>query len=63
MQAFQQFAQADGAEVRNKGGTGLGLSIAKVFMERLGGSIDYETLEGEGSKFFVSLPTGAVASS
>lgn len=53
---FQQFAQADSQEVRNKGGTGLGLSIAKVFIERLGGSIGYDTAEGHGSTFYISLP-------
>jgi PAS domain S-box-containing protein len=53
---FQPFAQAEGPEVRNKGGTGLGLSIAKAFMERLGGTLDYETIQGQGSTFFICLP-------
>jgi PAS domain S-box-containing protein len=53
---FQQFAQADNADVRSKGGTGLGLAIAKLFMERLEGDIRYETTEGEGTTFTISLP-------
>jgi len=53
---FQQFAQADDFDSRNKGGTGLGLSIAKAFMERLGGGIDYHTSEAEGTTFFITLP-------
>lgn len=59
---FQQFAQADSPDHSNKGGTGLGLSIAKVFMERLGGSIDYETVEGAGSTFRICLPTEGLTS-
>jgi signal transduction histidine kinase len=53
---FQPFSQAEGLEVRNKGGTGLGLSIAKAFMERLDGTVDYESIEGQGSTFFICLP-------
>jgi signal transduction histidine kinase len=60
---FQPFAQAEGPEVRNNGGTGLGLSIAKVFMERLGGTVDYETIEGQGSTFFICLPIQRLTSS
>ncbi|MFL6606327.1 MAG: ATP-binding protein [Steroidobacteraceae bacterium] len=60
---FQPFAQAEGPEVRNKGGTGLGLSIAKAFMERLGGTVDYETIEGQGSTFFICLPIERLTSS
>jgi len=53
---FQKFAQADGSDSRTKGGTGLGLSIAKTLMERLGGTIDFESSEGQGTTFRVSLP-------
>ena len=56
---FQQFAQADSPEVRNKGGTGLGLSIAKLFMERLGGGIGFETAAARGTTFWISLPIEA----
>lgn len=57
---FQQFAQADNPDIRNRGGTGLGLSIAKVFMERLGGTIDFTTAEGAGSTFSIYLPCEAL---
>ena len=53
---FQKFAQADSSDSRAKGGTGLGLSIAKTLMERLGGSIDFESSDGRGTTFRVSLP-------
>jgi signal transduction histidine kinase len=59
---FHQFAQADSSDSRNKGGTGLGLSIARAFMERLDGGIDYETVAGEGTTFFITLPLYATSS-
>lgn len=37
-------------------GTGLGLAMSKRIVEQAGGSIWFETLEGEGTSFFVSLP-------
>lgn len=57
---FQRFAQADGADSRQKGGTGLGLSICKTIVEEHGGRIGFETAEGKGTSFFVDLP--AIAS-
>jgi PAS domain S-box-containing protein len=53
---FQRFAQADSADSRKKGGTGLGLSICRTIVEEHGGSIRFETAEGEGTTFFVELP-------
>jgi PAS domain S-box-containing protein len=52
---FQRFAQADSSSSRKQGGTGLGLCIAKGIMERLGGSIGYDTGAG-GTTFEVLLP-------
>lgn len=59
-QIFQQFAQADNSDSRGKGGTGLGLCIAKAFIERLEGGIDYESVEGVGTTFFIRLPLYAL---
>lgn len=56
---FQRFAQADSSDSRAKGGTGLGLSIARTITERLGGNISFETSDGEGTTFYVSLPVRA----
>ena len=53
---FQRFAQADSSDSRAKGGTGLGLSIAKTIMERLGGSIGFDSTPGEGATFYITLP-------
>lgn len=53
-QIFQKFAQApqDG----DKKGTGLGLSISKSIIERMGGSIGFESEPGKGATFFFELP-------
>lgn len=53
---FTKFAQADASDSRQKGGTGLGLSITKAIIERLGGEIAYESVVGEGTTFFFTLP-------
>jgi PAS domain S-box-containing protein len=55
---FQRFAQADGADSRRNGGTGLGLSICRTIVEEHGGRIWFESVEGEGTSFFVELPAG-----
>ncbi len=53
---FEPFSQADGSATRQEGGTGLGLHISKQMVERMGGAIDYESVEGEGATFWVDLP-------
>lgn len=40
-------------------GTGLGLSITKVYVEKLGGTIGFQSVPGQGSTFIVSLPVQA----
>jgi signal transduction histidine kinase len=44
----------DGTEKEK--GTGLGLILCKEFIEKNGGEIWVESNEGEGSKFYFSLP-------
>ncbi len=53
---FRKFAQTDSSDPRRRDGTGLGLSITKSIVEKLGGVIDYQSVEGEGSTFFFTLP-------
>src|SRR5690606_11288180 len=53
---FGKFAQADASDTRQKGGTGLGLNIVAQIVDRLGGSVSYDSVPGEGATFHVDLP-------
>lgn len=53
---FQRFSQADSTDSREKSGTGLGLYITKTLVNKMSGSIHYESELGRGTEFFVSLP-------
>ncbi len=53
---FQKFAQADSSDTRKKGGTGLGLSIAKAIIEKMGGSIWFDSQPNVQTTFYVELP-------
>ena len=53
---FQKFAQADASDSRQRGGTGLGLAISKGFVERMQGSIGFESEPGQGARFFARFP-------
>ncbi len=51
---FSRFFRADNAV--NIQGTGLGLNIVHRYLELLGGSIDFESVEGKGTTFFFEVP-------
>ena len=52
---FQRFSQVDSSTARQFGGSGLGLSICKSLIDIMGGTIEVESTEGEGSSFSFAL--------
>ncbi len=52
---FQRFFRA--SNVSHIQGTGIGLNIIKVNIESLGGRIMFESIENQGTSFYVKLPT------
>ncbi|MDP4093646.1 MAG: ATP-binding protein [Bacillota bacterium] len=53
---FKSFEQVDSSLTRRHGGTGLGLSITKNLVELQGGRIWVESVPGQGSSFYFTLP-------
>ncbi len=52
---FQPFSQADASTFRKFGGTGLGLVLCRRIVDGMAGTIDFESEEGRGSTFSISL--------
>ncbi|MBD1827571.1 PAS domain S-box protein [Microcoleus vaginatus GB1-A2] len=53
---FERFQQVDASDSRQKGGTGLGLAICRSIVQQHRGRMWVESVLGEGSTFFLSLP-------
>ncbi|KAF8445245.1 hypothetical protein BDZ91DRAFT_753889 [Kalaharituber pfeilii] len=52
---FRAFSQVDSSARRTYGGTGLGLAISKKLAEMMGGDIWFESEEGRGSTFYLTI--------
>ncbi|MGV3630516.1 MAG: sensor histidine kinase [Bacteroidota bacterium] len=55
-QLFGKFFRAENALTIK--GTGLGLHIVKHYLDLLDGEIDFESTQGHGTTFFLTLPSG-----
>ena len=53
---FTRFFRTTESRLLQIKGTGLGLAITKSLVEKLGGSISFTSVEGQGSAFTVALP-------
>ncbi|MDC7684945.1 ATP-binding protein [Asticcacaulis sp. BYS171W] len=58
---FRRFSQADHSINRQHGGSGLGLAICHEISRLMNGRMGVESVEGEGSCFWLEFPTEALA--
>ncbi len=57
---FERFYRVDAGSSRAARGTGLGLAIVKHAVERNGGSVRVESIEGRGSTFTIRMKRGVI---
>ncbi len=55
---FERFQQLDASDARRQDGTGLGLAICKSIIQQHNGNIWVESILGEGSTFYFTIPSG-----
>jgi len=54
---FEAFSQVEESGTKRYAGSGLGLSIVYHLVQLMGGSIEVESREGEGTRFQIVLPS------
>lgn len=58
---FTRFFRADNAQAHEAEGVGLGLYILKAIIDEMGGRIWFNSTEGRGTSFYVSIPLPAAS--
>lgn len=53
---FETFTQIDGSHSRKYQGTGLGLAIVRQIVNLMGGSLQVDSVSGQGTEFIVCVP-------
>ncbi|MGJ3240884.1 MAG: sensor histidine kinase [Anaerolineae bacterium] len=59
---FERFYRVESKDHRQIEGTGIGLAIVKTVIEKHGGEIGVESVLGEGSTFYFTLPHASTSS-
>lgn len=53
---FQKLFRADNVRIKDTEGTGLGLYIVKSIVDQAGGKIWFESIQDQGTTFYITLP-------
>ena len=56
---FNRFYRVEASRNRSLGGSGLGLAISRAIVEAHGGSINVQSIEGQGTTFTFTLPAAS----
>ncbi len=54
---FEPFFRVQHGDRQGIEGTGLGLSLCQLLVEKQGGTLNFESVHGQGSRFYFTLPT------